>query len=103
MGENREPAAARARRRGMKPDRRQGAVARLIVALFALAIGAGTFYMTSELMLGWRIALAVIVAAPLLLLVDLLRAADALPRSRRRKEASPDQDPPPRPRSPPGG
>ena len=54
-------------------DRRQGAVARLVVGLLALAIAAGTFYITSGLTLGWRIALATIVAAPLFLLVDLLR------------------------------
>ena len=54
-------------------DRRQGAVARLVVGLLALAIAAGTFYLTSGLSLGWRIALATIVAAPLFLLVDLLR------------------------------
>jgi hypothetical protein len=71
----------------MSADRRQGAIARLVVALIALAFGAGIFYVTSALALGWRIGLAVLVAAPLLLLVDLLRAApDASPR-------------PPRPRS----
>jgi hypothetical protein len=53
--------------------RRQGAVARLVVGLLALAIAGGTFYITSGLTLGWRIALATIVAAPLFLLVDLLR------------------------------
>jgi hypothetical protein len=68
---------------------RQGAVARLVVALIALAIAAGTFYITSGLGLGWRIGLAVLMAAPLLLLVDLTRSAgDATPR------------PPPQPRSP---
>jgi hypothetical protein len=55
------------------PDRRQGAVARLVVGLLALAIAGGTFYLTAGLSLGWRIALATIVAAPLFLLVDLLR------------------------------
>lgn len=63
------------------PDRRQGAVASLVVALLALAIAAGTFYITSGLALGWRIGLAVLVAAPLLLLVDLLRDSARPPRS----------------------
>ena len=62
-------------------DRRQGAVARLVVGLLALAIAGGTFYITAGLSLGWRIALATIVAAPLLLLVDLLRdSASGQPR-----------------------
>jgi peptidoglycan/LPS O-acetylase OafA/YrhL len=64
-------------------DRRQGAVARLVVGLLAFAIAAGTFYITSGLTLGWRIALATIVAAPLFLLVDLLRdSAGGHPRPR---------------------
>ena len=64
------------------PDRRQGAVARLVVGLLALAIAGGTFYITSGLSLGWRIALATIVAAPLFLLVDLLRdSAGGYPRA----------------------
>jgi hypothetical protein len=74
----------------MTSGRRQGAIARLVVAVVAVAFGAATFYVTSAMSLGWRIGLAVLVAAPLLLLVDLLRAApDASPR-------------PPRPRSSPG-
>ena len=52
---------------------RKGAVARLVVALIAIAFGAGTFYVTSAMALGWRIGLAVLVAAPFLLLVDLSR------------------------------
>jgi hypothetical protein len=52
---------------------RKGAVARLVVALLAIAFGAGTFYVTSAMALGWRIGLAVLVAAPFLLLVDLSR------------------------------
>ena len=61
--------------------RRQGAVARLVVGLLALAIAGGTFYITSGLSLGWRIALATIVAGPLFLLVDLLRdSAGGQPR-----------------------
>jgi hypothetical protein len=52
---------------------RKGAIARLIVALLAIAFGAGTFYVTSAMALGWRIGLAVLVAAPFLLLVDLSR------------------------------
>jgi hypothetical protein len=52
---------------------RQAAIARAVVALVALAFGAGIFYVTSGLALGWRFGLAVLVAAPLLLLVDLLR------------------------------
>ncbi len=64
------------------PDRRQGAVARLVVGLLALAIAGGTFYITAGLSLGWRIALATIVAAPLFLLVDLLRdSAGGYPRA----------------------
>jgi hypothetical protein len=62
-------------------NRRQGAVARLVVGLLALAIVGGTFYITAGLSLGWRIALATIVAAPLFLLVDLLRdSAGSQPR-----------------------
>lgn len=52
---------------------RPGAIARLVVALAAIAFGAGIFYVTSALALWLRIGLAVLVAAPLLLLVDLLR------------------------------
>lgn len=52
---------------------RQGAIARLVVALVAIAFGVGIFWVTSALTLGWRVGLAVLVAAPLLLLVDLLR------------------------------
>jgi hypothetical protein len=52
---------------------RQAAIARLVVALVAVAFGAGVFYVTAALALGLRIGLAVLVAAPLLLLVDLLR------------------------------
>jgi hypothetical protein len=52
---------------------RKGAVARLVVALLAIAFGAGVFYVTSAMALGWRIGLAVLVAAPFLLLVDLSR------------------------------
>jgi hypothetical protein len=49
--------------------------------LLALAIAGGTFYITAGLSLGWRIALATIVAAPLFLLVDLLRdSASGQPR-----------------------
>jgi hypothetical protein len=49
--------------------------------LLALAIAGGTFYITAGLSLGWRIALATIVAAPLFLLVDLLRdSAGGQPR-----------------------
>jgi hypothetical protein len=54
-------------------ESRKGAIARLIVALLAIAFGAGTFYVTSAMALGWRIGLAVLVAAPFLLLVDLSR------------------------------
>jgi hypothetical protein len=54
---------------------RQGAIARLILAVVAVAFGGGIFYVTSALGLGWRIGLAVLVAAPILLLVDLLRSA----------------------------
>jgi len=71
--------------------RREGAIARLILALVAAAFGGGIFYVTSALWLGWRIGLAILVAAPLLLLVDLLRAGDG---------ASSRRDPPPPPRSP---
>lgn len=56
-----------------EPHRREAAVPRLIVGLFALALAVGVFAVTSALALGWRILLAVLVAAPLLLLVDLLR------------------------------
>jgi hypothetical protein len=52
---------------------RPGAIARLVVALVAIAFGVGIFWVTSALALGWRVGLAVLVAAPLLLLVDLLR------------------------------
>jgi len=52
---------------------RQGAIARLILALVAVAFAGGIFYVTSALWIGWRIGLAVLVAAPILLLVDLLR------------------------------
>ena len=51
---------------------RQAAIARLILAFVAVAFG-GIFYLTSALWIGWRIGLAVLVAAPILLLVDLLR------------------------------
>jgi hypothetical protein len=57
----------------MSFDQRQSAIARLVVALVAIAFGASTFYVTSAMALGWRIGLAILVAAPLLLLVDLLR------------------------------
>jgi hypothetical protein len=70
---------------------RQGAIARLILAVVAVAFGGGIFYVTSALGLGWRIGLAVLVAAPILLLVDLLRAAPGV---------SPRPGPPPRRRSP---
>jgi hypothetical protein len=84
MGESRPPLThldPGVRRAG--GDRRQGAVARLVVGLLALAIAGGTFYITSGLTLGWRIALATIVAAPLFLLVDLLRdSAGGYPRAR---------------------
>ena len=56
-----------------EPHRREAAVPRLIVGLFALALAAGVFAITSVLAIGWRILLATLVAAPLLLLVDLLR------------------------------
>src|SRR5262245_14205312 len=72
MGEDRPQLAA---------DRsgRQGAIARLILALVAVAFGGGIFYLTSALWIGWRIGLAVLVAAPILLLVDLLRDSAKLP------------------------
>ena len=70
---------------------RQSAIARLILALVTVAFGGGIFYVTSALWLGWRIGLAVLVASPLLLLVDLLRSAPGV---------SPGRDPPPPPRSP---
>ena len=55
-----------------------------LVALVGLAFAAFIFYVTSALALGWRIGLPVLVAAPLLLLVDLLRAEPgASPRRQR--------------------
>ena len=56
-----------------RPDPRRGAIARLVVGLCALAVAGGVFYLASELALGWRLLIAILVAAPLLLLVDLLR------------------------------
>lgn len=56
-----------------RPDPRQGAIARLILGCCALAVAGGVFYVASGLALGWRILLAILVAAPFLLLVDLLR------------------------------
>jgi len=62
-----------------RPDPREGAIARLVVALCALAVAAGVFYLAAGLALGWRILLAILVAAPLLLLVDLLRRSSVPP------------------------
>jgi hypothetical protein len=65
-----------------KPPQRPGretAVARLIVGVFALALAAGAFAITSGLAIGWRVLLAILVAAPLLLLVDLLRRTGGPP------------------------
>jgi peptidoglycan/LPS O-acetylase OafA/YrhL len=61
------------------PQGRETAVARVIVGVLALALAAGAFAITSELALGWRVLLAVLVAAPLLLLVDLLRSTSGPP------------------------
>jgi hypothetical protein len=77
--------------RATEGNRSQDAIARLILALVAVAFGGGIFYVTSALALGWRIGLAALVASPLLLLVDLLRAAPGV---------SPSPDPTPPPRSP---
>jgi hypothetical protein len=72
MGEDREP-------RQPPPRGRETAVARLIVGLFAVALAAGAFAITSGLAVGWRVLLAILVAAPVLLLVDLLRSASGPP------------------------
>ena len=72
MGEDREP-------RQPPPRGRETAVARLLVGVFALGLAAGAFAITSGLALGWRVLLAILVAAPLLLLVDLLRSASGPP------------------------
>jgi hypothetical protein len=56
-----------------RPDPRRGAIARLVLGLGAFAVAGGVFYLASELAFGWRMLLAILVAAPLLLLVDLLR------------------------------
>jgi hypothetical protein len=77
--------------RAKEATRSEGAFVRLILALVAVAFGGGVFYLTSALWLGWRIGLAVLVAAPILLLVDLLRSAP---------NVNPRRDPPPRRRSP---
>jgi hypothetical protein len=61
------------------PPGRETAVARLIVGVCALALAAGTFAITSALAIGWRVLLAILVAAPLLLLVDLLRRTGGPP------------------------
>ncbi len=61
------------------PPGRETAVARLIVGVCALALGAGAFAITSGLAVGWRVLLAILVAAPLLLLVDLLRRTSGPP------------------------
>jgi hypothetical protein len=72
IGEDHEP-------RQPPPAGRETAVARLIVGVFAAALAAGTFAITSALAIGWRVLLAILVAAPLLLLVDLLRRTSGPP------------------------
>jgi hypothetical protein len=62
-----------------RPQGRETEVARVIVGVLALALAAGVFALTSALALGWRVLLAVLVAAPLLLLVDLLRSTRGPP------------------------
>ncbi len=62
-----------------QPPGRETAVARLIVGVFALALAAGAFAITPALAIGWRVLLAILVAAPLLLLVDLLRRTSGPP------------------------
>jgi len=61
------------------PPGRETAVARLIVGVCAAALAAGAFAITSALAIGWRVLLAILVAAPLLLLLDLLRRTSGPP------------------------
>jgi hypothetical protein len=62
-----------------RPVPRRGAIARLVVGVCALAVAGGVFYLAAGLALGWRILIAIVVAAPLLLLVDLLRERGSPP------------------------
>lgn len=62
-----------------QPPGRETAIARLIVGVVAAGLAAGTFAITSALAIGWRVLLAILVAAPLLLLVDLLRRTSGPP------------------------
>ncbi len=55
------------------PSERSLAWVRLVFVVLALAALAGVWVITGALSLPWRIALAVLVAAPFLLMPDLLR------------------------------
>lgn len=61
------------------PSERSLAWLRLIFLLLALGALAGVWAITGALSLPWRIGLAVLVAAPFLLLPDLLRDKTAAP------------------------
>jgi hypothetical protein len=59
----------------------------LIVGVCALALAAGAFAITSGLAIGWRLLLSILVAAPLLLLLDLLRRTSGPPAASRPRDS----------------
>jgi hypothetical protein len=61
------------------PSERSVAWVRLVFIILALGALAGVWAITGALSLPWRIALAVLVAAPFLLMPDLLRDRTAAP------------------------
>ncbi|MCC6609180.1 MAG: hypothetical protein IT515_05820 [Burkholderiales bacterium] len=55
------------------PQEKKLPVAAAVFALIGLLAGAGVWMLASELAIGWRLLLAVVVAGPFVLLGDLLR------------------------------
>ena len=61
------------------PTERSLLMMRFVFAMLALAVLCGVWFITAQLATGWRIAIAVLVAAPFLILPDLLRDKSKAP------------------------
>jgi len=55
------------------PQEKKFPIAAAVFALIGLAAAAGVWMLASELAIGWRVLLAMVIAGPFVLLGDLLR------------------------------